>query len=431
MKKNLITNSFIITIILLMNAPMYSQDWKQDAEKRIMDIRRGTICVQVMTKDDQPVENARISIQQTRHAFRFGTAVQTHRLTEAGEENDLFREKLKKYFTMAGPENALKWGPWEAEFNGSRFNRFEPEDFQKERTMAGLKWLKENGFYVRGHNLIWPRFGRMPMYLSRFQEDSTGLLSLIKAHIAEEAYALRDYIDEWDVINEPVLSNDVLRMFGNEVMIDWFRTVREILPHTKLLLNETNLIAGAYSRDKARPVLDRYLHMLIANDAPIDALGIQGHVRWEHRLSIPGILEYLDHVQDLGLKISITEFDLRGCTDKELGDYTRDFFIAAFSHPAVTCIQVWGFWEGDIVRPDYALFRNDWTPRPNGQAYLDLVFGKWWTKAQGGTNKQGIYKTKAFYGNYEITIDLDGTKIIKKLQLPEGTNTKSLVVIVD
>jgi hypothetical protein len=64
---------------------------------------------------------------------------------------------------------------------------------------------------------------------------------------------------------------------------------------------------------------------------------------------------------------------------------------------------MWGFWEGAHWKPQTAMWKKDWTPTPQALAYRDLVFNKWWTKISGKADGNGIFKTRAFYGDYIIT----------------------------
>ena len=46
---------------------------------------------------------------------------------------------------------------------------------------------------------------------------------------------------------------------------------------------------------------------------------------------------------------------------------------------------LWGFWEGARWIPSGAMMRRDWSLKPNGKVYQDLVFKTWWTNADGKT----------------------------------------------
>lgn len=54
-------------------------------------------------------------------------------------------------------------------------------------------------------------------------------------------------------------------------------------------------------------------------------------------------------------------------------DYLRDVMTMAFSHPAMQAIVMWGFWEGRHWKPDAALYRKDWSTKPAGKVWEELV----------------------------------------------------------
>ncbi len=87
-------------------------------------------------------------------------------------------------------------------------------------------------------------------------------------------------------------------------------------------------------------------------------------------------------------------------------DYTRDFYIAAFSHPAVNGITMWGFWEGRHWIPKAALMTKNWSPKPNYEAYLNLVRKEWWTRETGATDQAGKWSGRGFKGDYSITVQV-------------------------
>jgi hypothetical protein len=76
----------------------------------------------------------------------------------------------------------------------------------------------------------------------------------------------------------------------------------------------------------------------------------------------------------------------------------------------------WSFWVGDHWRPTGAYYNKDWTLRPHGRKYVDLIFDEWWTNESGETDDDGRYTTCGFKGSYEITADkgaLSGETTVK------------------
>ena len=108
-------------------------------------------------------------------------------------------------------------------------------------------------------------------------------------------------------------------------------------------------------------------------------------------------------------------------------DYLRDVMTVAFSHPAFQGIVMWGFWEGRHWKPDAALYRRDWSVKPAGQTWLDLVKGEWWTSKVGKTDSHGRYATRGFLGQYVVVVEHGAQRRRQMLSLPrEG---KELLIL--
>jgi hypothetical protein len=100
--------------------------------------------------------------------------------------------------------------------------------------------------------------------------------------------------------------------------------------------------------------------------------------------------------------------DINGTDEQLQADYTRDYMTLAFSHPAVTGFLSWGFWEGQGWRSDAAYFRKDWSIKPAGKVWIDLVMNKWWSRVSGQTDARGACSNRCFLGDYEITVIYNG-----------------------
>jgi hypothetical protein len=110
-------------------------------------------------------------------------------------------------------------------------------------------------------------------------------------------------------------------------------------------------------------------------------------------------------------------------------DFTRDFMTTLFSHAAVNGILTWGFWQNAHWRPEAAMFRSDWTIKPNGQAWVDLVHNLWNTEIVGTTLPDGEYSTRGFRGDYDINVTFAGqSKSVTATLVAEGT---SLIVVLN
>jgi endo-1,4-beta-xylanase len=375
--------------------------WREAALERIERIRKGDIAVRVVDAAGKPVPAANVRIEQTRSGFEFGTAIPFRRLVEDTPDNLIFRERLLELFNAASNENDLKWPQWIDEGENSGYSRAQ--------AMAGLRRLREHGLPARGHVLVWPGWNNLPDIVRdlRGTPRQSEIPEIVREHIREIGAATREWVEEFDVLNEPFTNHDLMDLFGPEIMVDWFKVAREAMPGVRLYLNDFSN-HDATTDAKHVEHFQNTARYLLANGAPVDALGLQAHIGGKPN-DPENVLAVLDsYWSEFKLPIRITEFDIR-TTDEELqADYTRDFLILAFSHPSVIGIQHWGFWERSHWIPIAAMYRGDWSEKPNAVAYKSLVLDQWRTRLEEPTAANGTLKARGFFGEYRVTVDSDG-----------------------
>ena len=161
--------------------------------------------------------------------------------------------------------------------------------------------------------------------------------------------------------------------------------------------------------------------MLVEKGTPFDGIGLQGHFG----TSLTGpedMLKILDRYARFKKTVWITEYDVV-IDDSELaGRFTRDFYTTLFSHPAVGGIVMWGFWDGAHWKNNAPLDFKDWSEKPAGRAYRDLVQNQWRTQASGKTDAGGAFATRGFFGDYEVSVASGTRKKTARAALgPAGT----------
>jgi hypothetical protein len=139
---------------------------------------------------------------------------------------------------------------------------------------------------------------------------------------------------------------------------------------------------------------------------------VQGHVGRQPRDPVE-VLSDLDMFKSTGLPVQITEFDINTPDEALQADYTRDFLIACYNHPAITGFTMWGFWEPAHWKPDAAMFRKDWTAKPNAAVWRSLVLNEWRTMVNGNSDANGEVKARGHFGVYEITVT-KGKSVVKE-----------------
>jgi hypothetical protein len=208
------------------------------------------------------------------------------------------------------------------------------------------------------------------------------------------------------VVNETRANNDVMNNLpeGYDVMVDWYEHARDGQTGAKLYMNDYGIISSSGDTNSFNQNLYyNTIQGLINGGAEIDGIGFQGHFSPGSITGPEALWTIFDRFAQLGLTMQITEFDL-DTTDLQLqADYTRDIMTAVFAHDGFDAFLHWGFWEDNHWRPNAAMFESDWTLKPNGQAFLDLVFGEWWTDENVDADALGEALVRAFKGEHEVT----------------------------
>lgn len=369
-----------------------SAAWRGPATARIDQFRKANLTVEVRDLQGQAIPGARIEVKMTRHAFGFGSAVSAAGLLGTNANDAIYRETILRLFNKVVLENDLKWPNWET---------------NPTRALAGVDWLRERGILVRGHNLIWPGWRNMPADVQSLTNDISALRARIDAHITDTATALRGRLVEWDVINEPYSNHDVMDWLGDAEMISWFQLAHAADPEAKLYLNDYGMLTVNSTNASHQNYNLSLLQYLLANGAPVNGLGLQSHFG-SALTPPPRLMQILDRFTVLPVDLQSTEFDIDTTDEAVQGDYLRDFMTALFSHPRVVGIVMWGFWEGRDWRTNAALYRRDWSAKPNGLAWEDLVLRQWWTETSGTADNAGRFTMRGFKGDYEVRVEVGG-----------------------
>ncbi|MFI7063716.1 endo-1,4-beta-xylanase [Kribbella sp. NPDC050124] len=395
--------------------------WRTAAETRIDKYRKGDLRVKVVDASGKPVPKATVRADLQKHAFNFGTAASAQTLGTDTQDGRTHRTKVSADVNQVTFGNDLKWNYWENQAHRTQY------------TLPALDWLRDRGKDVHGHTLVWGSWGLMPPDVQQLAGDPAALRKRIDDHITDEVSSLKGRIDAWDVVNEPYSEHNVTDILGQHEIARWFRLARQADPKARLLLNEYDILEKNGWTKRKQDYLYNLVSSLRAQGAPIDALGIQGHFTDLQPTPPEDLLPILDRYSALGLPIEITEFDVAGrsttSVDEQLqADYTRDFLTTMFSHPKVDAVSTFGLWQANIWHPMAALYRTDWSAKPNAQVWRDLIYRQWWTNAQGTTNAAGSYTARGFLGDYLVTVTVNGVTKQQRVAMP--TNGGKTVTIV-
>ncbi len=383
--------------------------WRAPAQARINAIRKGDIMVKVVDARGAAIPNAAVQVTMVRHAFHFGSFV-GHDVTKNDPDAQKLRETFSSMFnTATSPLYWQDWG-WQS-----------PE--MRARYLASMKYLADNKIPWRGHTLIYPGEPYVPTKLKALADNPSAYKKAVLDHVANIAAIAAEYKPfTFDVINEPRDDQYTINRIGIDGVAEAFRIAQKAVPDAHLFVNDYGIISGGGMNTRNVAFYHDYLDRLAAAGAPVSGIGMQGH--FGAMLTDPArVLAIFDDFARHKMPIQITEFDIDTTDEEAQADYTRDVLTAAFSHPSVEAFTVWGWWEGDHWRPNGAMLRRDWSPKPNYHAWRKLVFSDWWTDAKLTSDAGGTATARGFLGDYKATATIGGQTKTIEFSLPKDGQT--------
>jgi len=214
-------------------------------------------------------------------------------------------------FSVLTPGNEMKWQvvePAQGTFNWTGADNL-------------VNFAEEHDQLVRGHTLVW--HSQLPRWLTQGVADGSisndQLRELLHQHITTEVSRYRGRIWQWDVLNElfadanpsQLNPNDFwISHLGPGVVADAFRWAHAADPHALLCYNDYN-IAGEDGSNAKFNAAFAMVQGLVAQRVPIDCVGDQGHLDLQFGFDPVRMAQDLQAYASLGLKVAITEADVR------------------------------------------------------------------------------------------------------------------------
>jgi GH35 family endo-1,4-beta-xylanase len=386
-----------ICCVILLCASSAVADWKSDANDAIERLRKRDATLTVTGADGKAIAGAMIQIQQARQAFPFGSAI-----SAAFLRNPQWQESFKSHFNYAVFENETKWYS----------NERAPGRISYRDADALLAWCDANSIPARGHCIFWEANQGPPGWVKPLKGDE--MRQAIERRINDVVPHFKGRFTHWDVNNEMLHGRLFADTLGDEIRPWMFKRTRELDPKVKLFVNDYNILSVDQSfKETQTDAYVQQIRTLIEQGAPIDGIGIQGHLWHEDILAHTEVIKQrLDKIAALRLPIWITEFDVADADDNVRADKLELVYRTAYSHPAVEGIIMWVYWAGNSWRGENAaLMKRDWTPTAEGLRYEQLM-KEWSTSASVQTDAEGRSRFRGFHGQYTATIHIPGREPI-------------------
>ena len=242
------------------------------------------------------------------------------RIGTAAIPSDLSDQALSQItadqFSVLTPGNEMKWQvvePQQGNFNWTGADNL-------------VNFAEEHRERVRGHTLVW--HNQLPNWLTQGVANGTisnpQLRDLLHQHITTEVSRYRGRIWQWDVVNEMLADSNPSQIkptdfwiahLGPGILADVFRWAHAADPEAILCYNDYNIAGEDGSNAKFDAAL-MLVKSLLAQKVPIDCVGDQGHLDLQFGFNPILMTQDLQAYANLGLKVAITEADVRTFVEK-------------------------------------------------------------------------------------------------------------------
>ncbi len=429
--------------------------------------RKSEVTITVQTVAGEPVPNASLDLQMTRHEFTFGSQIRDRFFSISQTEFEALsqtgKQALLPNLTRFGQE---RYTPtWQDALD---YRAVVLEQFNHVVPTVGTQWISLNqngpavpdaaisqaqaaGLKVTGASVVWQR-DRWPTP-DEFRPESTPdpfqfYAALVNDRLSENGILARFSSDgegpdvrSWKLLNEPLNEHYFADTFVDagiftseiETLTDYFLRAETVRPDARLSINEFNILN--VGNDSEVIAYRDLIIDLLENGAPIDSVGVQAHMA-RNDVSKADMLRRLDILSETGLPIEITEFDTRDdaeqLTPAEQERIFRDLLEAAFEHTAVDGFIMWGFWDPGHWRGNGPLFDESWNVKTEAAPWFDLVRGSWMpnlTDLPTNENGQWTAPDGLFRGTYDFSVTLNGKSFL--FQDYEISQDGEIILVVD
>jgi len=267
-----------------------------------------------------------------------------------------------------------------------------------------IQFARQNGMRLTGGHLVWHE--SIPDWYTAIHSSANAEKAIVR-HITTLGRAYSGAVFSWNVINEAIQPGDdredglrrtaFLDMFGESFFEFAFHAAREADPAALLVYNDYGMEMAGSDSERRRSALLGLLDRLLKRKIPIDAVGLQSHLRLGgDPFDQDSLKAFIKEIADRRLRILVTELDVlddgRGrsvvARDADIAALYTAFLAPVLDEPALGAIVTWGLsdrytWLSRLMSPSLdlppgptsrpLLFDADFRPKPAYYAVLSAL----------------------------------------------------------
>jgi endo-1,4-beta-xylanase len=315
------------------------------------------------------------------HAHKHGLLAGAAVVVRALQNDPALQRLITEQYGILVPESELKW----------RALRPSRNQFDFTQSDALFSFAEAHHLQVRGHTLVW--HNSVPDWLKN-DSGQLDVRQLLIDHVHAVVGRYRGRVHSWDVVNESILPDDAqqdglrrsfwFERIGPDYIELAFRAAREADPHVRLTYNDYGVEYNNPEESARRASVLALLHRLQQRKVPIDALGIQSHIKAGSPSSIgKGLADYIESARQMGLEVYLTEMDVNeddllfdevSQRDLVIARTYRDYLDVALANPAVKAMLTWGVSDRRTWLNDGPTHRRKQPNRPQRSLPFDREY---------------------------------------------------------
>ncbi|XP_055959932.1 endo-1,4-beta-xylanase 5-like isoform X2 [Mercurialis annua] len=284
--------------------PFTMEQWRSHQDESINKERKSKVKFKVTYANKSAIKGAKVSIQQTQTTFPFGCGM-NHYIVENKDYQKWFASRFK-YTTFT---NEMKW------YTNEKKQGI--ENYTVSDSM--VKFTKQNGIRIRGHNIFWDDPKYQPDWVPDLSPDDLREAAAKRINSVVSRYT--GQLIAWDVMNENLHFRFYEDKLGENASSEYFSVAHKLDPSTRLFMNEYNTIENCEDENSNPANYLTKLEEILSypgNEGILAGIGVQGHFGSEEP-NLAYMRAALDILASSGLPIWLTEVDVgRGpCQLKE------------------------------------------------------------------------------------------------------------------
>lgn len=413
--------------------------------------RKGDVSIVITDSDGNAISDAKITVKQKNHEFRFGANLFMLDELETAEKNEQYKKSFADLFNMA--TLPFYWDATEPERGHTRYAKDSEKIYRRPAIDLCIEFCEKHGIEPREHALAYEHF--FPKWLKNASVEEVKLAYENRCREISERY--RDKIPTIEVTNEMFWGDHegATVLYNQPDYVEWcFKTAEKYFPANQLCINEFTVMAWS---DRCRALNPYYLYIenALLKGARIDAVGMQYHMFYraeeEYAQTRPfydpkNLYAHMDLFARFQKPLQVTEVTIPAYSDSEEDEQLQAEIITNlyriwFSHKNMEQIVYWNLVDGyayGAVQGDMkfgenyyygGLLRFDMTPKPAYHAIKNLIQNEWHTEATLTADQSGNASFRGFYGDYDVIVEANGKRIETTVPLRKHANNTFRITI--